>query len=201
MYGAGVPESSTTWEARSSLLEEYLLHADADVVALQETSASSFESDFSFLLRAGYDCALHAKGRMRPATFWKRSRFCAYGSPAAQAATADNADGIASDGLPDPNAPSGLDAYTSLPCISHGDRTLTVPLLPLDEDGAPLASAPPLHIVNCHCKLAATLSARMWRTPKAQGCPPLPPRSERWARGAAPFAASARGLGSHPKGT
>ena len=82
-YGPGVPAEATTWEARQALMKERLLSADADVICLQETSSLSFATDFSFLLDAGYDCAIMSKGRMRPATFWKRNRLelcCADGS-------------------------------------------------------------------------------------------------------------------------
>ena len=162
MYGPGVPDAATTWKARQSLLKDLLLRADADIVALQETSAESFESDFGFLADAGYDCALHAKGRMRPATFWKKDRFClceATGKPLAPlaaapapTAAADEAEGPANE------APSGLDVLTSAPCLLHGDCTLTVPLAALDESGGVLASVPPLNVVNCH--LSAGQEAR-----------------------------------------
>ena len=53
------------------LMKERLLSANPDVICLQETSEKSFASDFSFLHKAGYDCAILSKGRMRPATFWR----------------------------------------------------------------------------------------------------------------------------------
>ena len=177
MYGPGVPEAATTWTARQSLLKDLLLRADADILTLQETSAESFESDFSFLFEAGYDCALHAKGRMRPATFWKRGRFClcqangtplvmaAAPAPAAVPATAPapaaapvTAPAAEAEGSPREEAPSGLDAFTTASSLIHGDRTLTVPLAALDESGSVLASVPPLNVVNCH--LSAGQEAR-----------------------------------------
>ena len=82
-YGPGVPDAATAWEARQALMKERLLAADPDVICLQETSDKSFASDFAFLRDAGYDCAIMSKGRMRPATFWKRKRLelcCADGS-------------------------------------------------------------------------------------------------------------------------
>jgi endonuclease/exonuclease/phosphatase family metal-dependent hydrolase len=82
-YGPGVPNEATTWSHRQALLKERLVAADPDVICLQETSEKSFASDFDFLTDAGYDCAIMNKGRMRPATFWKRDRLelcCADGS-------------------------------------------------------------------------------------------------------------------------
>jgi len=138
MYGPNVPEAATTWEARSQLVQRYLLAADADIIALQETCADSFASDFSFLLDGGYDFALHSKGRMRPATLWKRARFRV----------------CEADGGP-------LDAgCTAESRVVHADRTLTVPLAAIDESGAPLAS-PPLFIVNCHLCAGAEARRRL----------------------------------------
>ena len=67
-YPPGVPDAAMAWPARAALLESFLLRADPDIVCLQECAAESFESDFSFLHRAGYNAALYGKGRMRPAT-------------------------------------------------------------------------------------------------------------------------------------
>ena len=82
-YGANTPQSATTWDVRRELMKERLLSANPDVICLQETSEKSFASDFSFLHKAGYDCAILSKGRMRPATFWRRGLLelvCADGS-------------------------------------------------------------------------------------------------------------------------
>lgn len=77
-YPPGVAPEQTRWAARSALIESTLLASDADIVCLQECSAKSFASDFKFLLDAGWDAALHGKGRMRPATLWRsdRMRLC-----------------------------------------------------------------------------------------------------------------------------
>jgi endonuclease/exonuclease/phosphatase family metal-dependent hydrolase len=51
-------------------------------VCLQEVYAESFELDFAFLVEAGYTGnALHRKGRMRPATFWKPDQLRLVGEP------------------------------------------------------------------------------------------------------------------------
>ena len=132
MYGPGVPRAATAWDARSVLLRDLVLEADADVVAFQETSAESFTTDFGWMIDAGYDFELHAKGRMRPATFWKRARLAP--------CTADG----------NPVGSSGSPAI-------HGDRTLTTPLVLLGEGGEPCGQ-PPLFVINCH--LSAGQEAR-----------------------------------------
>ena len=127
-YYDGVSQdyATTLWPARSKLLAERLLSADADVVLLQECSADSFETDWSFLFDAGYDYAIHTKGRMRPATFWKRERM----------ALCDAA------GKP-------LDCEPSA-AVTTGDRTLIANFLLRDSTGAPLVDKPPISIVNAH---------------------------------------------------
>ena len=74
-YGPNVPAEATAWPHRQALPRERIVGSGADIVALQETSPESFESDWAFMAEAGYDCALLSKGRMRPATFWKRTRW------------------------------------------------------------------------------------------------------------------------------
>ena len=127
-YYDGVSQdyATTLWPARSKLLAERLLSADADIVLLQECSADSFETDWSFLFDAGYDYALHTKGRMRPATFWKRERM----------ALCDAA------GKP-------LDCEPSA-AVTTGDRTLIANFLLRDSNGAPLVDKPPISVVNAH---------------------------------------------------
>lgn len=163
MYGPGVPEAATTWEARSTLLERYLLGSKPDIIALQETCAESFADDFSFLIEAGYDVVLHNKGRMRPATFWKRSRFClceASGVPVEPFALPDTAaagqaecnDVPIDDGGIITRNRDRLNELGAARCVIHGDRTLTVPLRALDHVGRPCPSLPALFVVNCHCE-------------------------------------------------
>ncbi|CAN0358048.1 unnamed protein product, partial [Scytosiphon promiscuus] len=69
-----VPEHHRVWSYRKSLIREYLLNKDADVVCVQEASAETFEEDFDFMKTAGYDCVLHSKFRFRSATFFKTTR-------------------------------------------------------------------------------------------------------------------------------
>ena len=121
----------------------------ADIVCLQECSPQSFESDWAWLADEGYDCALLAKGRMRPATFWKRERWelCqADGSdlPVAEEAEADVAD-TADRGGGSPRADKGAHG------MLHGDRTLTTILRPLGPTGTAVAGQPaPLWVINAH---------------------------------------------------
>lgn len=68
---------------------------------------------------------------MRPATFWKRARFALCGS--------DGARWQPAEGETAQNGPA-----------IHGDRTLIVPLLQLDETGSTLVVGRPLYVVNCH---------------------------------------------------
>ena len=121
----------------------------ADIVCLQECSPQSFESDWAWLADEGYDCALLAKGRMRPATFWKRERWelCqADGSdlPIAEEAEAEAAD-AADRGGGSPRADKGAHG------VLHGDRTLTTILRPLGPTGTAVAGQPaPLWVINAH---------------------------------------------------
>jgi len=122
-------------------------------VCLQECSPQSFESDWAWLADEGYDCALLAKGRMRPATFWKRERWAlcqADGSdlPVAEEDEAEVA-GTADKGGGSPRADSNKGARGVL----HGDRTLTTILRPLGPGGAPAVTREqptPLWVINAH---------------------------------------------------
>ena len=158
-YPPGVPDSAMAWPARAALLESLLLRADPDIVCLQECAAESFEADFSFLHRAGYNAALYGKGRMRPATLWKASRF-ALCDAAGALAPAD----------PELVRPAGAQdgaplEYTTLPGttpgVTQGDRTLLTALRLLGDDGAPAAAAPPLWVVNVHLSAGAEARRRL----------------------------------------
>jgi len=112
-YGPGVPDAATAWEARQALMKERLLAADPDVICLQETSDKSFASDFAFLRDAGYDCAIMSKGRMRPATFWKRKRLelcCADGSLPEPVAPPPDVSSPATPSLADVPLPSFIES-------------------------------------------------------------------------------------------
>ena len=148
-YGPDTPAEATTWDHRQALLREQVVGSGADIVCLQECSPQSFESDWAWLADEGYDCALLAKGRMRPATFWKRERWelCqADGSdlPVAEEAEAEAAD-AADRGGGSPRADKGAHG------VLHGDRTLTTILRPLGPKGTAVAGQPaPLWVINAH---------------------------------------------------
>ena len=148
-YGPDTPAEATTWDHRQALLREQVVGSGADIVCLQECSPQSFESDWAWLADEGYDCALLAKGRMRPATFWKRERWelCqADGSdlPIAEEAEAEAAD-AADRGGGSPRADKGAHG------VLHGDRTLTTILRPLGPKGTAVAGQPaPLWVINAH---------------------------------------------------
>jgi len=119
-YGPG--ETDSCWAARCPLLQQRILGCSADIVMLQECSPESFADDWAFLIEAGYDCAMLAKGRMRPATFWRKDRFALCTS----SSTAKGADGVL-----------------------HGDRCLMTVLRALDSAGEPLPREP-LCAINVH---------------------------------------------------
>ncbi|CAN0061731.1 unnamed protein product [Discosporangium mesarthrocarpum] len=73
-YQGHVPQEHREWPHRQALLREMILGASADVVCIQEASANTFESDFAFMMDAGYRFVLHSKFRFRSATFYKTSR-------------------------------------------------------------------------------------------------------------------------------
>jgi hypothetical protein len=167
-YGAHTPHEATCWAARSALLREQLLLANADIVMLQETAPESFASDWAFLTEEGeYDCTMHCKGRMRPATFWKRSKFALC-----------KVDGTVCAPLPVPVGAAGnrIGAGATNPASAaaafppptdtkggagaiHGDRTLTTILRRLAEDGTP-AQPSPLLAINCHLSAGPEVSER-----------------------------------------
>mmetsp|Transcript_14930 Transcript_14930/g.22470 ORF Transcript_14930/g.22470 Transcript_14930/m.22470 type:complete len:455 (+) Transcript_14930:125-1489(+) len=66
----------SAWSYRQKLLLQEIKNADADIVALQEVCAQSFESDFVEPLRElGYDnYLLYKKGRFRPLTLWQSKK-------------------------------------------------------------------------------------------------------------------------------
>jgi exonuclease III len=78
-YEPTVPEEHRTWNYRRGLLRAGLLGAGADLICLQETTADAFAADWGFL--EGYDFALHRKGDIRCATFWRRDRFALAAEP------------------------------------------------------------------------------------------------------------------------
>ena len=156
-YGPNVPAEATAWPHRQALLRERIVGSGADIVALQETSPESFESDWAFMAEAGYDCALLSKGRMRPATFWKRARWAlcgADGEPVAVAADAAAAEGEKAEG----KAEKGADG------VLHGDRTLTTILRPLGAGGAPVAQ--PVWVINCHLTAGPEARRRLRQAPR-----------------------------------
>eukprot|EP00124_Ichthyophonus_hoferi_P006119 Ihof_evm1s1222 gene=Ihof_evmTU1s1222 len=74
-YSSSIPEEHRAWEHRKELLNRTIEQTSPDIVAIQEASADSFETDFDFMNTLGYDHCLHSKFRFRSATFWKRERF------------------------------------------------------------------------------------------------------------------------------
>lgn len=155
-YANDTPDSH--WSARQDLIKRLLLRANADVLCLQETSERSFAHDFAFLHDAGYACAIMPKGRMRPATFWRRDRFelcCANGDSPSSAAAVDeelpNASAAAVDAL-DAVTRESRAALAGGACVLYGDRTLTTALRPIGS------AEPPIFIVNVH--LSAGQEAR-----------------------------------------
>ena len=157
MYPPSVMEEAHPWRARRALLKEQLLTADADVVCLQETCAASFESDFDFLFEAGYAASISSKGRMRPATLWKTSRFMLCSADGTPATVSSEAEGEEPSGFKKTILPSHSAA------VIQGDRTLTTVLKLLTDEGSAAAGsaaagAPVLYVTNCH--LAAGAEAR-----------------------------------------
>ena len=74
-YEPSVPPEQRAWPHRQALLRQGLLGAAADILCLQETTPECFDEDWAFLKEAGYDHAVHRKGELRCATFWKRENF------------------------------------------------------------------------------------------------------------------------------
>lgn len=74
-YEPDVPRECSAWPHRQVLIARQFAAAQADVVCVQEAIPESFDADFAFAAEHGYDRVLHAKGDLRCATFWRRSRF------------------------------------------------------------------------------------------------------------------------------
>lgn len=74
-YEPSVPPEQRAWPHRQALIRQGLLGAVADILCLQETTPECFEEDWAFLREAGYDHAVHRKGELRCATFWRRDRW------------------------------------------------------------------------------------------------------------------------------
>uniref|UniRef100_A0A7S1EDE4 Endonuclease/exonuclease/phosphatase domain-containing protein n=1 Tax=Hemiselmis andersenii TaxID=464988 RepID=A0A7S1EDE4_HEMAN len=74
-FGPSVSAEHREWPHRQKLMSEIMLSAKADIVAIQEAAAESFEEDFAFMSDAGYSHVLHSKLRFRTATFFKTDRF------------------------------------------------------------------------------------------------------------------------------
>eukprot|EP00962_Isochrysis_galbana_P024178 scaffold7391_cov95-Isochrysis_galbana.AAC.2 len=162
-YPPGVPAAATRWEARRELLEQTIGASQADIVCLQECSALSFASDFAFLFAAGYSAALHGKGRMRPATFWRSDRLRLCGADGAELPPADEPHGeeapaavgaaehAVGGGPGDPSEAALVARFEAKrPGVLHGDRTLTTSFRVRGEDGADVPGCPPLWVTNCH---------------------------------------------------
>ena len=75
-YHPHTPMLQRQWPARQALLLQQLIHANSDLICLQEVNHQHFESDFEALHQQGYQSLLHQKGQfMRCATFWKQEKF------------------------------------------------------------------------------------------------------------------------------
>lgn len=72
-YLPSVPAAAQTWPARKALMKAELLGSEADILCLQEASERSGLDDFDYLTEAGFESALHGKGRMRCLTLWRSS--------------------------------------------------------------------------------------------------------------------------------
>ena len=69
------PSANASWSRRQELLKKQIAEVNPDILALQEVSEMSFHNDWTFLSEFGFDgYALHPKGRLRPCTFWRKSR-------------------------------------------------------------------------------------------------------------------------------
>ena len=113
-------------------------------------------ADWKFLTDAGFDCAVLSKGRMRPATFWRRDRFAL-----CKVLTGDIVSAPSSELAPSGEEPGGGDGgggggggggAKGADGILCCDRTLTTLLRMLDPaDGTALATRPsPIAVVNAH---------------------------------------------------
>ncbi|GMI50574.1 hypothetical protein TeGR_g14126 [Tetraparma gracilis] len=72
-YPPSTPSASREWPHRSALLQAKVRTENPDIVCFQEASEVSHETDHAWLSAAGYDYAVHKKGRMRNMTWWRRS--------------------------------------------------------------------------------------------------------------------------------
>lgn len=75
MYSSWVPMDKREWSHRQNLIRERLLLSEADIICIQEADGNTFEQDFAFMKRAGYEHCLHRKFRFRCATFFKSDKF------------------------------------------------------------------------------------------------------------------------------
>eukprot|EP01041_Mallomonas_annulata_P010905 gene10905-22762_t len=75
MYQQHVPIEERKWPHRQRLMSDYLNKANADIVCIQEAAGESFDDDFQFMHKAGYESILHKKFRFRCATFYKPDKF------------------------------------------------------------------------------------------------------------------------------
>ena len=78
VYDRATPKADRHWEpSRRELTESYFESLRADVVCIQEINPNSFESDFKFAERLGYDHVLEQSNNryMRTAVFFRRSKF------------------------------------------------------------------------------------------------------------------------------
>ena len=75
MYASWVPMEKREWSHRHSLIQQRLELAGADVVCIQEADGDTFEEDFAFMTKLGYESCLHNKFRFRCATFFKSDKF------------------------------------------------------------------------------------------------------------------------------
>lgn len=163
-YPPSVPTEATRWDARRELLSEAICSSKADIVCLQECSPLSFASDFKFLFEAGYTAAIHGKGRMRPATFWRSDRLRLCAPDGARLAPDENANEedvptsqeadrgkeVAVAEIDQEEAASLAELERKRPGVLQGDRTITCSFRILNPDGSDLADCPPLWVTNCH---------------------------------------------------
>jgi len=176
-YPPSVTAEDTRWETRRALLQQTICASEADVVCLQECSALSFASDFKFLFDAGYEGAIHGKGRMRPATFWRsdRLRLCAPDGaelPSEEEGTVEGAPGEAAEGeegesdAVDP-AEAALVARLERKRagILQADRTLTATFRLRNTDGSDLDQCPPIWVTNCHLSAGPESRRRLRQVP------------------------------------
>ena len=59
--GVEAVDRISKWEYRSALLEQQITAVKPDILCLQEASEKSYETDFEWLQKAGYQYAVHPK--------------------------------------------------------------------------------------------------------------------------------------------